>query len=83
MLKPQYALSYSRDRGTPNWVSGHLNKDWLGTADRQDDFRSDPALPEGWYRVTASSYTGSGFDRGHSTPSADRTRSEELTHPPS
>lgn len=77
MLKPQYALSYSRERGTPNWVSWHVSKDWLGEADRQDDFRSDPALPEGWYRVTASSYTGSGFDRGHNTPSADRTKSEE------
>lgn len=77
MLKPQYALSYSRERGTPSWVSWHVSRDWLGAADRQDDFRSDPALPEGWYRVTASSYTGSGFDRGHNTPSADRTNSEE------
>jgi len=77
MLKPQFALSYSRERGTPNWVSWHVNEDWLGEAERQNDFRSDPALPEGWYRVTASSYTGSGFDRGHNTPSADRTKSEE------
>lgn len=35
---------------------------------------SDPALPEGWYKVTTSAYTGSGFDRGHNVPSADRTR---------
>ncbi|WP_237586919.1 DNA/RNA non-specific endonuclease [Pontibacter russatus] len=77
ILKPQYALSYSRDRGTPNWVSWHVSRDWLGNAPRQDNFRSDPALPEGWYRVTASSYSGSGFDRGHNTPSADRTKSEE------
>ncbi|RDV13299.1 DNA/RNA non-specific endonuclease [Pontibacter diazotrophicus] len=77
MAKPQYALSYSRDRGTSNWVSWHVSEDWLGTADRQDDFRSDPELPQGWYRVTASSYRGSGFDRGHNTPSADRTKSVE------
>ncbi|MBF9254037.1 DNA/RNA non-specific endonuclease [Pontibacter sp. 172403-2] len=77
MLKPQYALSYSRDRGTPNWVSWHVSPDWLGTADRQDNFRPDPALPESWYHVTGSSYKGSGFDRGHNTPSADRTSSEE------
>ncbi|MBF9252504.1 DNA/RNA non-specific endonuclease [Pontibacter sp. 172403-2] len=77
MLKPQYALSYSRDRGTPNWVSWHVSPDWLGTADRQDNFRPDPALPESWYHVTANSYRNSGFDRGHNTPSADRTSSEE------
>ena len=54
-----------------------MSPDWLGTADRQDDFRPDPALPESWYHVTASSYRGSGFDRGHNTPSADRTKTAE------
>jgi endonuclease G, mitochondrial len=77
MLKPQYALSYSRDRGTPNWVSWHVSKDWLGSADRQDDFRANTNLPQGWYRVTTSAYTNSGFDRGHNTPSADRTNAVE------
>ncbi|WP_262707477.1 DNA/RNA non-specific endonuclease [Rufibacter latericius] len=77
MEKPQYALSYSRDRGTPNWVSWYLSKDWIGGAPRQDDFRSDLSLPTNWYKVTASSYTGSGFDRGHNTPSADRSKTIE------
>jgi endonuclease G len=72
--KPQYVMSYHRDRGIPNWVSWHLDSTWLGTAPRQDDFRPDPSLPEGWYRVTQFDYFGSGFDRGHHTPSADRTR---------
>ena len=74
LLKTQYALSYHRDQGKPTWVSWHLSPEWLGSAPRQDDFRGDPDLPAGWYRVTASSYTGSGFDRGHNCPSADRTR---------
>ncbi|MDX5347040.1 MAG: DNA/RNA non-specific endonuclease [Hymenobacteraceae bacterium] len=73
MEKPQYALSYHRDRAIPNWVSWHVNSSWLGSAPRQDDFRSDLTLPTGWYRVTSTSYTGSGFDRGHNCPSADRT----------
>ncbi|MCC3158421.1 DNA/RNA non-specific endonuclease [Hymenobacter sp. 15J16-1T3B] len=73
--KPQYALSYHRDRGIPNWVSWHLSADWLGAASRQDDFRADASLPAGWYQPTASSYQGSGFDRGHHCPSADRTKS--------
>lgn len=73
MRKDYYALSYSRDRGIPNWVSWHLFADDLGTTSRQDDFREDNAIPDGWYRVQNASYNASGFDRGHSTPSGDRT----------
>ncbi|TPG63798.1 DNA/RNA non-specific endonuclease [Hymenobacter nivis] len=73
LSKPQYALSYHRDQGKPNWVSWHLSSSWVGSAARQDDFRPDADLPAAWYRVTASSYAGSGFDRGHNCPSADRT----------
>jgi endonuclease G, mitochondrial len=75
MVKTQYTLSYHRDRGTPNWVSWHLDPTWLGSAPRQDDFRSDASLPSTWYHVGGTSYSGSGFDRGHNCPSADRTYS--------
>ncbi|MBF9239957.1 DNA/RNA non-specific endonuclease [Hymenobacter sp. BT683] len=74
LYRPQYAVSYHRDWGKPNWASWHLSADWIGMAARQDDFRADPDLPAGWYRPGASSYAGSGFDRGHLCPSADRTR---------
>lgn len=73
MEKPQYSLSYSRDNGTPNWVSWHLDNSWLGSTPRQDDFRADTTLPAGWYQVKGTDYSGSGFDRGHMCPSADRT----------
>ena len=73
MEKLQYSLSYSRDNGGPNWVSWHLDSSWLGSTPRQDDFRADTTLPAGWYRVTGSDFSGSGFDRGHMCPSADRT----------
>ena len=75
--KPQYAVSYHRDRAIPNWVAWHLDSSWLGSTSRRDDYRPDPTLPEGWYRVSANSYSGSGFDRGHHTPSGDRTASRE------
>ena len=75
MSKTQYTLSYSRDKGKPNWVSWHLSSAWLGSTPRQDNFASDATLPTGWFRATSTSYTGSGFDRGHNCPSADRTGS--------
>ncbi|HEX8428323.1 DNA/RNA non-specific endonuclease [Hymenobacter sp.] len=73
MTKPQYTLSYNNQRGISNWVSWHLNRAWMGSAPRQDDFRPDPALPGTFYAVSRNSYTGSGFDKGHNCPSADRT----------
>jgi len=73
MEKPQYSMSYSRDNGGPNWVSWHLDASWLGSTPRQDDFRADTTLPAGWYQVQATDFSGSGFDRGHMCPSADRT----------
>jgi endonuclease G len=71
--KPQYAVSYNRDLGRPNWVSWHLDSTWIGSTPRQDDFRNDTTLPSGWYQVQATDYSGSGFDRGHNCPSGDRT----------
>ena len=73
--RTEYALSYSRDNGIPNWVSWHLDSSDLGSASRCDCFQPDTTLPSGWYRVVSSDYTGSGYDRGHMTPSGDRTAS--------
>jgi endonuclease G len=72
MEKPEYALSYNRDRGTPNWVSWHLADEWTGSLARVDTFRPDPAVPADWYRVLHTDYFSSGFDRGHMVPNADR-----------
>jgi endonuclease G len=73
MEKTQYVLSYHRYRATPNWTSWHLGISDLGSVPRQDDFRADTTLPTGWFRVTSTSYSGSGYDRGHMCPSGDRT----------
>jgi endonuclease G len=74
MLKPQFALSYNGSQGTPNWVAWELNQSWFGNAERQNDFHPDKDLPENIYRVTPKDYNGTGYDRGHVAPSADRTR---------
>jgi endonuclease G len=68
-----YIESYNRDQGKPNWVSWYVGSTSLGAIDRSNDFRADTNLPTGWYEVSNTSYTGSGFDRGHNCPSADRT----------
>jgi endonuclease G, mitochondrial len=73
--RPQYVLSYNNSKGSANWVSWRVASEWIGSAQRQDDFRADDALPSSFYKATASSFTGSGFDRGHLCPSADRTSS--------
>ena len=75
MIKPQYALSYNRDRATANWASWQLNDSWLGQTERQDDFREDFTLPSSWLQVDGGDYRGSGYDRGHLVPSGDRTAS--------
>jgi endonuclease G len=72
MEKPSFSLSYNKDKGTPNWVSWHLENDWTGNLPRNDTFRADPAVSPDWYRVQATDYFASGFDRGHMTPNADR-----------
>ncbi len=77
MVISQYATSYNSIKGHANWTSWQLDNNWLGQTTRQDNFRSNPALPASWYRVTQNDYSGSGFDRGHICPSADRTKSVE------
>lgn len=77
IIKPQYALSYNRDKGIPNWVSWQLNSSWLGSVPRSNNFRPDDTLPDDWNRVTPTDYIRSGYDKGHMIPSGDRTNNLE------
>jgi endonuclease G len=71
-----YVESYSGSRGTPNWVSWHLDATNItGAAQRQDNFAGFIGLPQNLFVVQSNSYSGTGFDRGHNVPSADRTSS--------
>src|SRR5438270_10912820 len=73
LKKRQYALSYNNARGTPNWVSWHLSKAWLGTTHRGDPFAPDTTLPKEFFSVHPNDYRASGFDRGHVCPAGDRS----------
>lgn len=77
IVRKQYVLSYNRDRNLLNWASWEVDASWLGQTERQDDFRPDGALPPGTYQVTPDDYSGSGYDRGHVVPSADRNRTKD------
>jgi endonuclease G, mitochondrial len=72
-VKSGYVLSYNGSKKVPNWVSWELNTSYLGSTARQDDFRPDSTLPANVPQASLADYSGSGYDRGHMCPSADRT----------
>lgn len=67
-----YALSYNNSHGTANWVSWRTRRADLGPAIPRPEFRPDDRLPQEFLRITPQDYSGSGYDRGHLVPSADR-----------
>ncbi|WCT12318.1 DNA/RNA non-specific endonuclease [Mucilaginibacter jinjuensis] len=71
-----YVESYNNTKAEPNWVSWHLdNSNTTNQSARLNNFAAFSGLPTGFYAVQSTSYSGSGFDRGHNCPSADRTSS--------
>lgn len=77
--RPEYTISYSPVRNTPNWVAYEIDPTHFGSEDRCNCFTFDPALPSSFVRYTTADYTGAGafagygIDRGHLARSADRT----------
>jgi endonuclease G len=71
-------FSYNNERGTVNWVSWKTTRADLGDSRPRPDFRPDPRLPAGFKRIGYYEYSGSGYDRGHMVPSADRFANAKL-----
>lgn len=67
------ALDYSDNLRQVNWASWHYTSSDSGSTGRTDAFAADTNLPPNFYWVQATDYSGSGYDRGHMCPSADRT----------
>jgi endonuclease G len=70
----QYAHSQNGALKTPNWVAWELNSGWLGANGRTGSWGTDPLLTAAHIsQAVDNDYVGSGYDRGHMCPSADRT----------
>lgn len=76
--RPVYAVSWNDELGIPNWVSWRTVKSNFGDGKRAPGFEPDPGLPKGFRKVYHDDYSGSGFDRGHMCPNADRDATTEL-----
>ena len=70
--RDQYAMDYNDTTREPNWVAWDLTTGDVGGSGRSN-FIVDTGLPAGFYQVLTTDYSGSGYDRGHLCPSADRT----------
>ena len=68
-----FTLRYDPDRRISLWVAYPLNAGLIGTGSRGDGWAPDPGLPESIQPVLYKGFRyGSGYDRGHQIPSADR-----------
>jgi len=67
------AIGYSAHYNDPIWASWDLTSADQGSSGRNSTFYTDTNLPSTFYWVKTGDYTGSGYDRGHMCPSADRT----------
>ncbi len=77
MINDEFALSYNRSRSSANWVSWRITKSDMSDLQRDDSYRPDDRLPNGWTRITPGDYSRSGYTRGHLCPSADRDKTKE------
>ena len=76
----QNVVAWSLEHRGPSWVAWRLKDSDLGSVRRTNAFAVDPELEEylagrGSHAVAPQDFQGSCLDRGHMTPSADRTAS--------
>ncbi len=61
-----------------NWIAWRTGAHNLGERRERSRFEEDRSLPDGFRRVQYYDYSGSGYDRGHMVPAADRFADERL-----
>jgi endonuclease G len=72
-----YTIEYSTAKKHSKWVAWPLYKSHMGSSGRTNAWQFDGRIPEA-YRPTQQDFSGSGYDRGHLCPSADRTQSRSM-----
>jgi endonuclease G, mitochondrial len=77
LVKRQYVTSFDSTRKNPRWTSWEVTPAWLGNTPRSPGFKIDTQLPATIPQAKDADYRGSGYQRGHICPSADRTKSRE------
>ena len=71
--RAQYVMSYNDDTHQANWVGWSYSTSDDGTQARTDYWQKEELLPAGYLQIGTATF-GTGWDRGHMTPSADRTK---------
>jgi len=74
--RDQFHLSYNDDTHQANWVSWSYSSADSGSQGRTEAWAVEELLPSGYLRIGTSTFGtsfGISWDRGHNTPSADRT----------
>lgn len=71
-----FTLSYNNERGTLNWIAWRTTAADLGERRERPLFKPDMSLPPNIRRIQYYDYAGSGYDRGHMVPAADRFADE-------
>ncbi len=77
LIKSASAISYNNSRGAANWIQWLTTKKMLGDSIPRPEFEPDMDLPKGFKQITTRDYIGSGYQRGHIVPSADRFGNRE------
>ncbi len=78
VIRDSHVLSYNNSRGTANWVAWKTTRADLGDSIPRPQFQPDRSLPDGFRKIAYYDYSGSGYDRGHMLPSADRFGNKHL-----
>jgi DNA/RNA endonuclease G (NUC1) len=71
--RAQYVISYNDNTHQANWVGWSYSLADDGNQARTDFWQTEELLPAGYLKIGTATF-GTGWDRGHMTPSADRTK---------
>ncbi len=83
LSRSQFVVAFDAKAKIPTWTSWQIVTDDVGETERSNDFRSDEIL-DAYLKVkerdlglSPKDYTNTCFDKGHQSPSADRSRNAQ------